>query len=147
MCSYCGCEAQPHLVELISEHAEIFSIARDLLSVLDDPIPSSIAGKTNLLIDTFGQHAKKEEAGLFRELSLEGSDNGEVSQLTIEHRDILETLGHQVSMTDPDTLRSVIKQLQNHAELEETDLFPFAWQILPPESWSRIEQAYPHQNS
>lgn len=138
MCSYCGCEDQPHLRELISEHEKISALARDLLNSIEDSGHGPTSTRRELLVEAFSQHAQKEEIGLFRELELDGSGTSEVERLTGEHRHIIGGLTDPKGGNDPETLRSLVAELLSHAEMEETDLFPFAWQVLPPESWMKI---------
>lgn len=141
MCSYCGCEAQPQLKALIQEHEKISALAREVLGTLDSQDHAALPPNLAELIRTFKSHARIEEEGLFNELVSGGMGLGEVEQLTNEHRDILNGLSDPNVCDHPQSLSFLIATLLRHAEMEETDLFPFAWQTLPGESWNKISSA------
>ncbi|TAN19977.1 MAG: hemerythrin domain-containing protein [Actinomycetota bacterium] len=141
MCSYCGCEAEKVMKALTDEHETIASLARHLISDLDQGNFESAALQTSELAVLFDRHGASEENGLFRQLLLAGEAVEEVEKLLADHIKFRNGFGDPAAVSQPDQLRKLLKELFEHAELEETDLFPYAWQVLPGESWDLIEAA------
>jgi hypothetical protein len=42
---------------------------------------------------------------------------------------------------DPERLRRILADLAEHAEVEDSDLFPFAVQRLPDDRWAELTSA------
>ncbi len=141
MCSYCGCEAEKVMKGLSDEHEAIAFLARQIVDNLDQGDIATAAMQTAQLADLFDRHGTSEENGLFRQLLLAGEAVEEVENLLADHIKFRNGFGSPTAASRPDELRELLKELVNHAELEETDLFPYAWQVLPGESWDVIEAA------
>lgn len=142
MCSYCGCEAEPVIETLMGDHAAIGVRARRITDALDgrhfrlaEELVAELAG-------FFDRHARMEEAGLFAQLRRADEATEELDRLVGEHRRLLGGLGRPDIVENPHQLRVLLVELRRHAEIEDTDLFPFAMQVVPNPSWDLVEQAH-----
>lgn len=146
MCSYCGCEAEPLITALMDDHALIADLAYRVGQAVD----SGDTGTAGLLMaelaGRFEVHSLTEDAGLFAELSAAGEAPGEVERLLADHRRLRPLLASPGLPGDPDRLRAALADLEQHAQMEDNDLFPYALQVLPAAGWDRINQAaQPHR--
>jgi hypothetical protein len=137
MCSYCGCESEAVVAELMAEHETVGLMARRASTAL-------ATGDRRTTLDTcaeiaalFDAHGGKEEAGLFAELRAEGLAVDVVRGLEADHRRIEVGLA-LLAAGDTSHLGQVLAELLDHAEREDSDLFPAALQLLPNDAWSRI---------
>ena len=89
----------------------------------------------------FDRHAGKEEAGVFAELSAEGLAADVVRSLEEDHRRIELGLA-LLAAGDTTSLGRVLADLVDHAEREDSDLFPAALQLLPNDAWDRIRKVH-----
>ena len=142
MCSYCGCEAEPVVNTLMDDHAAIGVQARRITEELDDRHFHRAEELVAELAGFFDHHARMEEAGLFAQLRRAGEATEEVDRLVGEHRRLLGGLRRPDVAEGPHELRTLLMDLLRHAEVEDTDLFPFAMQVLPNPSWDMAEQAH-----
>lgn len=141
MCSYCGCEAEKVIKSLTDEHQEIATVARNIVDSLDQYDIESAASLTARLAVLFDRHGRSEEEGLFRQLLLAGEAVEEVEKLLKDHLKFRTGFFDPTATLLPEKLRQLIQELSDHAELEETDLFPYAWQVLPGVSWDLVEES------
>ncbi|HZT64995.1 MAG TPA: hemerythrin domain-containing protein [Acidimicrobiales bacterium] len=141
MCSYCGCDAERVIAELMDEHEQISWLAGRLLLAyqrgdrqLADALGEEIAGR-------FDHHATKEERGLFSQLLEAALGEDAVAELESDHRDLRPGLRGAVDGTwiGPGGL---IDRLLRHAEREDSDVFPFALQLLPNQAWAEIQAVH-----
>lgn len=140
MCTYCGCQAEPVIDMLMQEHTDIAVLVRRIGEALDQGESRRAAELTAVLADIFGRHAEREEAGLFHQLQQSDEALDVVEFLRAEHVRLRAGLSDPDGVAAPDRLRHLLLELLRHAEVEDTDLFPFAIQVLPNESWSRIDE-------
>ena len=139
MCSYCGCESDAVLAELVADHEQIGLLARRAEAALhagDSAEATALCGEIAALFDA---HGAKEEEGLFSELRAEGEAQAAVSRLEAEHR-YLEVGLAQLAAGDLTSLGRVLAFLVDHADREDTDVFPAALLLLPNDAWSRIHK-------
>jgi hemerythrin-like domain-containing protein len=109
---------------------------RRIVQALDRDETDQIDWLVEGLAEAFIHHAAVEEAGLFNQLTAAGEAVQEVERLVAEHRQIA---GGLTSGTSPEALRQLLEKLVLHAEIEDTDLFPFAMQMLPDDRWGEVE--------
>ena len=140
MCSYCGCEAEPVVKALMDDHVEIVALMSEILDAVEEGSSERAAKMTTQLAELFGRHAETEEAGLFHQLVLAGEATEEIDRLLEDHRRLRSGLSDPAVTLQTVHLRQLFVELHHHAEIEETDLFPFALQVMPPQSWSIIRQ-------
>lgn len=141
MCSYCGCEAEPSISALMEDHAVIAELAYRVNQALDRDDPATAKPLLAQLADRFAQHSLTEEGGLFAELAKAGEAALELHRLLADHTRLRSLLASPALAKQPDRLRAALAELAEHAETEDTDLFPYALQVLPSQSWNRINQA------
>ncbi|MDA8269955.1 MAG: hemerythrin domain-containing protein [Actinomycetota bacterium] len=141
MCSYCGCEAETVMKALTDQHQGIEALTRQVAGALDSEDIAEAASATAKLGALFDRHGRAEEQGLLRQLLLAGEAVEEVERLLSEHEKFRAGLFDPTVVSRPDELRLLLRALLDHAELEETDLFPYAWQVLSGESWDLVEEA------
>ncbi|MHB8247235.1 MAG: hemerythrin domain-containing protein [Acidimicrobiales bacterium] len=141
MCSYCGCEAEPVMQGLMDDHAEIAGVARKIAAAIDEGAVSAVVERTLELSQLFDRHTAREEAGLFHQLQLAGEAVAEVDRLLADHRRLRAGLSDPATASRPEQLRQLLTDLLDHAEIEETDLFPYALQVLPGGSWGLMGSA------
>ncbi len=139
MCSYCGCEAEKVMKALTDEHVEIAELARKVIGELGRGDLDSTAELVTQLAILFDRHGRFEETGLFKQLVQADEAVEEVERLLKDHLKFRTGFFDPNLASQPDRLRSLIQELLDHAELEETDLFPYAWQVLSGLSWDFIE--------
>ncbi len=140
MCSYCGCEAEKVMKALTDEHQYIEALIREVRAGLDVGDIGATASASAKLAQVFDQHGKAEENGLLRQLILAGEAVEEVERLLEDHKKFRAGLFDSSIVHHPNELRRLLQELVDHAELEETDLFPYAWQVLPGASWDLVEE-------
>ncbi|HET9070272.1 MAG TPA: hemerythrin domain-containing protein [Acidimicrobiales bacterium] len=140
MCSYCGCEAEPAVRALMAEHDRIADLAyrARAASVGGDPQAGALLAE---VAAAFADHSRGEEAGLFAQLRLAGEGVEEVDELEAQHRRLRAALADPTLAGRPTDLVAVLAELAEHAEREDDDLFPFALQRLPDESWSALARS------
>lgn len=141
MCSYCGCEAETVMKALTDQHQSIEALIHQVAGALDSENFAEAASATAKLGVLFDRHGRVEEQGLMRELLAAGEATEEVERLLSEHEKFRAGLFDPTAVSCPDKLRRLLRALLDHAELEETDLFPYAWQVLSGESWDLVEEA------
>lgn len=141
MCSYCGCEAEPLIKALMDDHEAIADLAYRAIQALGSGDTGTVRSFMAHLAERFRVHSLKEEAGLFAELAQAGEAATELDRLVDDHNRLRPLLAAPDLADQPDRLRAALAELAEHAETEDTDLFPFALQVLPAKSWDHINQA------
>jgi hemerythrin-like domain-containing protein len=141
MCSYCGCEAEPVVEALMADHGWIASRVRAIEQALETERTDDVGWLVAGLAEAFAHHAQLEESGLFAQLREAGEAVEEVDRLIEEHRRLIAGLSAQPA-AEPARLRGLLADLIRHAEIEDTDLFPFAMQMLPNECWGLVEEVH-----
>lgn len=139
MCTYCGCEAQTSIRDLMRDHAVIAQLSSSIMDALDEVATLRLESLVEQLAERFLLHSRIEEAGLFAELRAAGEAGTELAGLVSDHARLQASLSDPRIATQRDQLIATLEELRSHAELEDTDLFPFALQVLPTSSWERIE--------
>lgn len=124
---------------LTDEHQEIASLARQVIGNLDQGNVEIAASQIAQLAILFDRHGRFEEVSLFHQLVLAGEATEEVANLRADHFKFRNGFFDPTAVSRPEELRKLLQELFDHAELEETDLFPYAWQVLPGASWHLIE--------
>jgi hemerythrin-like domain-containing protein len=138
MCSYCGCEAEPAVTALMNDHAVIADLAYRATHALDGDNREGARLLVAELAERFRVHSVLEEAGLFAELAAAGEAEAELFRLIDDHERLRPMLASPDLLDDGVRLASVLAELAEHAETEDSDLFPYALQVLPAPSWERI---------
>ncbi|HET9733375.1 MAG TPA: hemerythrin domain-containing protein [Acidimicrobiales bacterium] len=141
MCSYCGCESEAVIAELMAEHEQIRDLAHRAKAALTSGDVTTTASFCADIGRLFAAHDSKEEAGLFAELTADGEAAGAVSDLVGEHR-ALEAALENLAGGDVAGLDGVLTRLLDHAAREENDLFPAALQLLADGAWARIGKVH-----
>lgn len=142
MCSYCGCEAEPVIRSLMSDHAAIATRARRIRGALADNHLDAARRDVAELASFFEHHGRVEEAGLFAQLREAGEAAGEVTGLEGDHRRLIAGLSRPDLVEHRQDLEQLLAELLAHAEVEDNDLFPFAMQVLPNPCWALVEQVH-----
>lgn len=138
MCSYCGCESRAVLVDLMSEHASIAYLAQQAVCALAAGEVTSAVLRCGEIARLFAAHGAKEEAGLFAEWRAAGLDADAIERLESDHRGLRSGLA-ALAAGDTGRLRQVLDNLLEHANREDSDLFPAALQLLPDHAWARVQ--------
>lgn len=138
MCSYCGCEAESIISDLMEDHAVIADLGYRVNRALDADRLEEARRLASQVDQLFARHSSKEESGLFAQLRAAGDALDEVDRLEAEHRYLRSGLSDPGVVDAPDRLRQLLGDLARHAEIEETDLFPFAIQQLPDAAWEEL---------
>lgn len=142
MCSYCGCEAEPVIASLMNDHAAIATRARRIRGALADNHLEAARRFVAELASFFEHHGQVEEAGLFAQLRDEGEAAGEVAGLVDDHRRLVAGLSRPDIVERRQDLEQLLAELLAHAEVEDSDLFPFAMQVLPNPCWALVEKVH-----
>lgn len=140
VCSYCGCESEKVIAVLMDDHERIGLLCREAQSAVDDGDRDRGVSLCREIARLFDVHAGKEQEGLFRELRAERLADDVVDRLEGDHRALVVALALLAAgdLTDMD---EVLAALIDHAEREDSDLFPAALQLVPNEAWSRISSS------
>lgn len=140
MCSYCGCESERVIAELMAEHERIGLLCREARAAVDQGDGDRGVSLCREIAGLFDVHAGKEQDGLFRELRDEELAGDVVARLENDHRALVVGLAVLAAgdLTDMDR---VLALLVDHAEREDSDLFPAALQLVPNKAWSRISRS------
>lgn len=141
MCSYCGCESEAVIAELMAEHETVGLLARRATSALAGGEQATAVDTCAEIAALFDAHGSKEEAGLFAELRAEGLATEVVRGLEADHRRIEVGLA-VLAAGDTSHLGGVLADLLDHAEREDSDLFPAALQLLPDDAWDRVKKVH-----
>ena len=143
MCSYCGCEAESVVAELMADHAVIADLVYRARRALDERHFDEAEDLTTQLAEAFEGHSLEEEAGLFAQLRAAGEATEELDELISDHRRLRPALSDPVAVADPERLLGLLDDLMRHAEVEDYDLFPFAMQQLPDACWPALTARRP----
>lgn len=138
MCSYCGCEGEAVIAELMADHARLAELARLVRQALAEGRASEAAENCARMAALFTAHGAKEETGLFAQLRLDPIATGAVEQLEAEHRHLESALLAGPRALGAAALVEALDLLAAHAEREDTDVFPVALQVLPDEAWAKM---------
>lgn len=144
MCSYCGCESEAVIAELMAEHEQVGVLAQRATTALAAGDRDQAVTCCAEIAALFDRHGAKEEAGLFAEWRAGGLAPEAVQGLEADHRRIEVGLA-LLAAGDTTHLGHVLADLVDHAEKEDSDLFPAALQLLPNDAWRRISKV--HQDS
>lgn len=142
MCTYCGSEAETELCSLAHDHAEMQELASEVGAALEAHESGRAHELMARLLDLFDDHVAEEERGLFRELASAGESSEEVTWLESEHRALRQGLCLAV-LEGLGGARGPLSELCRHADREDTDLFPYAQQVLKDERWANLG-GHPH---
>ena len=134
MCSYCGCEAEAVIAELMADHAQLASLAHLARQAIADGELGVATEQCARIARLFAVHGNKEEEGLFAELRLEPIAAEAVKELEAEHRRLDRALLIGPGALGVTGFVGVLDLLSAHAEREDTDVFPVALQVLPNEA-------------
>jgi hemerythrin-like domain-containing protein len=142
MCKYCGSGTETELCSLAHDHADMADLAREVGAALDAHDLARAHELMSRLLDLFDHHVAEEEGGLFRQLAGAGEADEEINWLESEHR----TIRRELSVAVLEGLRGVrvpLSELCRHADIEDTDLFLFAQQVLGDKQWANLG-GHPH---
>jgi len=138
MCSYCGCEAEPVVKALMDDHVEIVALMSEILDAVEEGSSERAAKMTTRLASYSADTQKLKKLAFF------------ISSYWLVRRPRKSTVSWRTtadcapaSQIRPSLCRLITcasssSSFRHHAEIEETDLFPFALQVMPPQSWSII---------
>ncbi len=140
MCSYCGCEAETVISELMADHAEIALMVDHVNAALARGNRTAAAATCGEIAQLFSAHARKEEEGLFAALRSDPLAAEAVRELESEHRQLELSLEKAArGLSAPADIFLALATLLDHANREDTDVFPVALQVLPDSAWERIQ--------
>jgi hemerythrin-like domain-containing protein len=134
MCDYCDCRAQRELAGLSADHELLLILTRRIRKAA----PSSLEFWRSELAASLLPHAEREERGVFAALRDSGVDPSYLDHFEDDHRRLHELLEAEAT---PERLAEMVELLEDHIQREETDLFPAARQLVPPEGWDAVEDA------
>lgn len=138
MCDYCGCRGEPVIAELTEEHEVIGALSWRLGKVLDVEDFEAARSIRDALIGVVALHSLKEEGGLYvvyrkeTELDEPGID---IATLFREHREVEQILTGPLNPGTIAAFRGALRGLDDHIQMEESQLFTHAYRILPPDAW------------
>lgn len=141
MCSYCGCDSEAVIAELMADHEQMALRARQAIAALERGDVSGAVSACGEIAAAFDGHGAKEEAGLFAEWRTKALDASAIDHLEDDHR----RLGIGLALLaagDITHLGQVLAELVGHAGREDTDLFPAALGLLPNDAWARIHKVH-----
>lgn len=138
VCSYCGCEAETAISRLMADHAAIADLVYRILRLVDGGDVNDAGVLAAELADLFLEHSLGEEEGLFAELRQAGEAVEETDRLVDDHKNLRAALSEAGLVLDGPRLRHVLSELVRHAEVEDSDLFPYAMQQLPDARWAEL---------
>lgn len=141
MCSYCGCESEAVIAGLMADHEMVGVLAHQATSAHERGDTDEAVVTSARIAALFDAHGEEEETGLFAELKAQGLALDAVARLEADHHRIGVGLG-LLAAGDTAALPQVLAELLDHAEREDTDLFPAALQLLPDECWARIKKIH-----
>lgn len=141
MCSYCGCESEQLVAELMADHERMATLAQQANAALDQGDAGRATELCALIAGLFDVHGAKEEDGLFAELRGEELAVESVARLEAEHRELEVGLAI-LAAGDLSALGRVLGRLVDHAGREDTDLFPAALMLLSNEAWLRVNKVH-----
>lgn len=139
MCSYCGCDSESLVAELMSEHEEIAGLARQAAGAAANGDSQGATALCGQIARLFDAHGRREEEGLFAELRSEQLALDGLDRLEVDHRRLRERLG-LLAGGDLADLGPVLADLLDHAGREDSDLFPYALVLLSNSAWVRISR-------
>jgi Hemerythrin HHE cation binding domain len=140
MCDSCGCRDQPIIAELGAEHEHVLALADRAVRALRAGYPDEARSDALAIVAVLGEHTRKEEAGLFAELSAAGFAP-DVEVLLGDHH-LIEALGAVASSPGLEGLDVALFRLEDHIFREEQDVFPAAVTLLDGAAWGRADAAH-----
>jgi hemerythrin-like domain-containing protein len=144
MCTYCGCETDPAIAALAKDHDDMGDLASRIGAALDAGDRAKASELMAELVKLFERHSAVAEAGLFHQLEQAGEGTEALIELRADHCRLRELLdnGGPTSM-QPEVLRGFLSHLTQHANSVDTDLCPFARQVLPDDRWEEMTNLLP----
>jgi hemerythrin-like domain-containing protein len=144
MCDYCDCRARWPIEELGEEHARLAVLSHDVRASLAADDLGHARHLFNELVELLDAHSAKEEEGLFAALRAEHELLDDIAALIGEH-DELAALIVDGDSDFPSSALEVLRQLEQHVQREEYDLFPATRLALSPAGWDMVEDVHRHQ--
>lgn len=141
MCTYCGCESEAFVAELMADHQRISALANQAVAALSRGDRAEAASTCAEVAALFGAHSEKEERGLFAELQAEPLAVDAISRLEADHRRLQVELS-MLATGETSSMETILADLLDHAEREDSDLFPAALQLLGDDAWDRIAKVH-----
>ncbi|HET6795334.1 MAG TPA: hemerythrin domain-containing protein [Acidimicrobiales bacterium] len=141
MCSYCGCEAEAVLVELMDDHATIAGLAAGAISAREAGDHDEAVALCSRIAALFAVHADKEESGVLGELRSAWGPDAAITEVLDDHVDLRADLAALASGA-LDGMEATLGRLVRHADREDTDIFPAAMTLLPDQAWARIQRVH-----
>jgi hypothetical protein len=124
----------------MGEHALVSAMVYQVRQALDEGRIMEGAQVTAQISELFNGHSLNEEAGLFVQLKQSDLAAETVDRLIEDHERLRPQLAEKGVAERPDHLRTVLSDLLRHADEEDTDLFPYAMQLLPDACWAELSQ-------
>ena len=141
MCSYCGCESEAVIAELMGEHAAIASMVDQVSAALHRGERAEAESVCAGIAAMFARHGRMEEDGLFSELRADPIATDTVAELERDHQRLYDGLA-RVPTASAGEILDMLAELLDHANREDTDVFPTALQVLPDRAWERIANVH-----
>jgi hypothetical protein len=138
MCDYCDCRSHPAIGSLSADHEVLLGLLGDLRRATAVPDRTAAAVCIEGLRHRLGDHAAREERGVFTELRRAGVDGAYVDWFERDHVRIHELL----DAGDREGDDELIELLADHILREESDLFPVAHQVLAPHQWDAVDAVH-----
>ena len=141
MCSYCGCEAEAVLAELMEDLARIAGLAAGAISARaagDDEEAVVLCAQIAALFEV---HADIEEQGVLAEFAVAWGPDAALSEVLDDHVGLRPALA-ALAAGELDGLEATLARLVRHADREDTDVFPAAMLLLPNPAWARIARVH-----
>jgi hypothetical protein len=126
------------IAALMADHARIADLVYRINQALDEERFGDAGRLTTRLAEDFDRHSREEEAGLFRQARMSGEGSEELDRLEADHRRLRPRLSEDRLVERPDCLRALLQDLTLHAEVEDSDFFPFVLQSLPNKCWDEL---------
>ena len=141
MCSYCGCEAESVLAELMDDHATIAGLAAAAISAKGAGDKEEAVALCARISSLFGVHADIEEAGVLGEMLAAWGSDAALTEVVDDHVGLRGDL-LALASGSLDGLEETLGRLVTHADREDTDIFPASLTLLPNEAWARIGRVH-----
>jgi len=125
----------------MADHEKIGLLAQRAATALAEGDRDRAVASCAQIASIFDVHAVKEEAGLFAEARAEGLAGDVLGRLEEDHGSLEVDLA-LLAGGDTTHLGRILADLVDHAEREDSDLFPAVLQLLSNEAWARIKKVH-----
>lgn len=141
MCDYCDCRSHPQIASLSAEHDELLELLGQLVRAVAGDDRTAAMGIVSRVDAILGDHAHREERGIFAALRSADVASSYIGRFEQEHVVVHDVIGRSTSEDWQQSARTLVGLLAEHIAREETDLFPAAHQLLTPKHWDDVDRA------